>query len=123
LSKTDTSLDCLLIKQLSVDVSVGVFDWEHEVLQRIVIDVEAECDFSKAEVSDDIDDAISYADLSETIIDVCTAKHHKLLEHMSARICDALFDKYAISSLELSIAKPGAVLQAGSVGIKVKRRK
>ena len=103
--------------------SVGVFDWEHEVLQRVLIDLEAECDFSEAEVSDDIEDAISYAQVSETIIEVCTSKHHKLLEHMSARICDALFERYAISSLTLSIAKPGAVLQAGSVGIRVKRAK
>ena len=115
--------DCLFISQLSVDTSVGVFEWEHQVLQRVLIDVEAECDFSSAEVSDNIKDAISYADVSETIVAVCTSKHHQLLEHMAARICDALFDRYAISALTLSIAKPGAVLQAGSVGIKVKRQK
>jgi 7,8-dihydroneopterin aldolase/epimerase/oxygenase len=115
--------DCLFINQLSVDTSVGVFEWEHQVLQRVLIDVEAECDFSSAEVSDNIKDAISYADVSETIVAVCTSKHHQLLEHMAARICDALFDRYAISALTLSIAKPGAVLQAGSVGIKVKRQK
>lgn len=115
--------DCLFINQLSVDTSVGVFEWEHQVLQRVLIDVDAECDFSSAEVSDNIKDAISYADVSETIVAVCTSKHHQLLEHMAARICDALFDRYAISALTLSIAKPGAVLQAGSVGIKVKRQK
>lgn len=115
--------DCLFISQLSVDTSVGVFEWEHQVLQRVLIDVEAECDFSSAEVSDNIKDAISYAEVSETIVAVCTSKHHQLLEHMAARICDALFDTYAISALTLSIAKPGAVLQAGSVGIKVKRQK
>jgi dihydroneopterin aldolase len=115
--------DCLFISQLSVDTSVGVFEWEHQVLQRVLIDVEAECDFSSAEVSDNIKDAISYAEVSETIVAVCTSKHHQLLEHMAARICDELFDTYAISALTLSIAKPGAVLQAGSVGIKVKRQK
>ena len=118
-----TRSDCLFISQLSVDTSVGVFDWEHKVLQRVLIDLEAECDFSLAEVSDNIRDAISYAEVSETIIAICTSKHHQLLEHMAARICDELFDRYAISSLTLSIAKPGAVLQAGSVGIKVKRQK
>lgn len=115
------SMDIVFIEQLEVDASIGVFDWEREVKQKLILDLELQGDFSKAMVSDGLEDAIDYAKVCEVMREIVLQKHHDLLEHLAGKILDALFETFPCKALKLKIAKPGAVKEAKSVGITVSR--
>lgn len=113
--------DQVLIEALEIDASIGVFDWEKEIKQKLVFDLSLQCDFSIAAKSDEIDDAINYVAVCEEIEKVTLAKHYQLLESLADTIIKCLFKSFNISAVGLRINKPGAVAKTRSVGVRVYR--
>ncbi|MFT6903725.1 MAG: dihydroneopterin aldolase [Oleiphilaceae bacterium] len=123
LSIHSNNSDNVLIESLALDASIGVFDWEKKIKQRLVFNLELVCDFSKAAMSDDIHDAVNYAQVCEEIEILINLKHYQLLEFLAERICCHLFEVFAISAINLSIHKPDAVSKTKSVGVAVFRER
>ncbi|EEQ1560646.1 FolB domain-containing protein, partial [Escherichia coli] len=55
-------MDIVFIEQLSVITTIGVYDWEQTIEQKLVFDIEMAWDNRKAAKSDDVADCLSYAD-------------------------------------------------------------
>jgi len=117
------SLDTVFIEGLACEASIGVFDWEREVKQTLVLDLELGVDFSLASESDLIDHAVSYAEVSAFVITLVQSKHHDLLEHLAEKISRAVFGAFPVESISLKLAKPGAVPEAKNVGVKIVRER
>ncbi len=115
--------DTVLIDALELDASIGVFDWEKKIKQRLVFNLELSCDFSKASISDDISDAVNYAQVCDEIEMLVAQKHYQLLEFLAECICSHLFKSFAVSAIKLSIFKPEAVAKTKSVGVRVFRER
>lgn len=113
--------DEVFIDSFEVDASIGVFDWEKEIKQRLVFDLTLQCDFSAASESDEIDDAIDYVAVCEQIERITLAKHYQLLEALADTIVTSLFKSFELHAITLKISKPGAVAKARSVGVKISR--
>ena len=113
--------DIVFIDRLEIEASIGVYDWEKEIKQRLLVTIDLETDFSLAACSDEVSDAISYADVAQLIDDLVREQHHNLLEHLAARLSDALFDRFMIFKMRLKIEKPGAVMRTQSVGVEIYR--
>ena len=60
-------MDKVLISDLYVEAVIGFYHWEHEEPQPLVIDLELGTDFSDAFVSDDLGDALNYAEIRKQI--------------------------------------------------------
>tara|TARA_R110001592_G_scaffold1911_1_gene11842 strand:- start:20855 stop:21250 length:396 start_codon:yes stop_codon:yes gene_type:complete len=113
--------DQVLIDGLELDASIGVFEWEKKIKQRLVFNLELACDFSKAMITDDIQDAVNYAQVCQEIEHIIELKHYQLLEFLAETICRHLFKCFAISAIKLNILKPEAVAKTKSVGVTVFR--
>lgn len=113
--------DIVFIEGLAVETVVGVYDWEREVTQRLVIDVEMAWDNRKPGSSDDVADALDYARVSERI-DACLKQlQPRLLERAAEALAAMLQDEFGVAWLRLAIRKPGAVTAAGAVGVQIER--
>lgn len=118
-----TMSDKVLIQDLELEASIGVFDWEKKIKQRLVFNLELSCDFAKASETDNIEDAVNYAQVCEEIESLLSLKHYQLLEYLAERVCHQLFDSFPISAIQLSIYKPEAVSKTKSVGVSVFRER
>ncbi len=116
-----TQSDVVFIKGLKVEAVIGVFDWERAITQPLLIDIALETDISRAAVSDDVSDALSYKEVCDDVSVWCKEIQAKLLEHLAAQISDKLFAKYDCQKITLSIAKPTAIAQADAVGVQITR--
>lgn len=119
----DAQSDIVFIEGLELDASIGVFEWEKKIKQRLIFNLQLSCDFSKASRSDDIQDAVNYAQVCEEIETLMGLQHYQLLEFLADRICQHLFESFAISAIKLSIFKPEAVPKTTSVGVTVFRER
>lgn len=115
--------DVVFVQGLQLEASVGVFDWEKTIRQKLIIDLELYTDFSAAAQSDALDDAVDYAAVCERIHAVIRQDHYQLLERLAEAIIRALFDQFNVARIVLRIHKPGAIPGTDSVGVKVDRRK
>lgn len=113
--------DCIFINDLTVFATIGVYDWEQQITQKLVIDVQMLWDSTLAAQTDDVQYCLNYAEVSQYIIQYVTAKPFKLLETLAHQLIDSLIVEFAIPAIRLTIKKPSAVPQASSVGIVVQR--
>ena len=58
--------DKVFIHELTVFASIGVYDWEHTIKQRLVFNLEMEWDFTEAVKNDDVAHCLNYAEVSQT---------------------------------------------------------
>ena len=116
-----TQSDVVFVKGLKVEAVIGVFDWERAITQPLLIDIALETDISRAAVSDDVSDALSYKEVCDDVSEWCKEIQAKLLEHLAGQISDKLFAKYDCQKITLSIAKPTAIAQADAVGVQITR--
>ena len=61
-------MDIVFIEQLSVITTIGVYDWEQTIEQKLVFDIEMAWDNRKSARSDDVADCLSYADIADTVV-------------------------------------------------------
>lgn len=117
-------MDIIFIEALRVDTVIGVFDWEKEFEQPLYFDVEMQTNILAAAESDNINQTVSYKDVSDFIIDWCEQHQYDLLESLAEAICQALLNLFAgIQQITLKVKKPHAVPKASSVGIQICRQR
>ncbi|MFT7339136.1 MAG: dihydroneopterin aldolase [Marinobacter maritimus] len=113
--------DSVLIESLVVETVVGVYDWEREVAQVLVLDLEMAWDNRIPGASDDVADALDYASVSALAVQCLKELKPKLLEHGAEVLAERLQREFGIGWLRLTLRKPGAVPAARSVGVCIER--
>ncbi|MBP6513995.1 MAG: dihydroneopterin aldolase, partial [Steroidobacteraceae bacterium] len=53
-------MDKIFLRELSCEAVIGIFDWERQVKQSIMIDLEMSADIRRAARTDHIDDTLNY---------------------------------------------------------------
>ncbi|MEI2265482.1 bifunctional dihydroneopterin aldolase/7,8-dihydroneopterin epimerase [Erwinia sp. CGal63] len=114
-------MDIVFIEQLSVITTIGVYDWEQTISQKLVFDVEMAWDNSKAAASDDVNDCLSYADVSAAIIDHVANGRFALVERVAEEVASLLLERFNSPWIRIKLSKPGAVAQARQVGVIIER--
>ena len=114
-------MDTVFIKGLKAASVIGCYDWERDIRQTLVIDLELEADFTRAAQTDALEDALDYAAISQRIIAVCDESRFQLLEALADHLAQLLLAEFGIAELRMTITKPGAVSEADGVGVVIER--
>ncbi|NUA48910.1 bifunctional dihydroneopterin aldolase/7,8-dihydroneopterin epimerase [Dickeya solani] len=114
-------MDIVFIEELSVITTIGVYDWEQTIQQKLMFDIEMAWDNRPAADSDDVADCLSYADVSEAVIELVAGGRFALVERVAEEVAARLMQRFGIPWLRLKVSKPGAVAQARSVGVVIER--
>lgn len=113
--------DDVLIEGLAVEAIIGVYDWEREVSQRLLLDLEMAWDNRVPAASDDVSDALDYARVSERVSAYLVQARPQLLETAAEGITSLLQDEFGVRWVRLTLRKPGAVPAAAAVGVRIER--
>ncbi|PKI12964.1 dihydroneopterin aldolase [Colwellia sp. 12G3] len=116
-------MDKVFIKGLSIQTTIGFFQWEKEIKQTLVIDLAMGWNTANAALNDDLAKTLDYADISVTIERFANDNPVDLIETLAERLASYLMTQYHIPWLKLSIGKPGAVHNAQTVGVEIERGK
>ena len=111
-------MDIVFIEQLSVITTIGVYDWEQTIEQKLVFDIEIAWDNRKAA---DNDDCLSYADISERVIAHVEGGKFALVERVAEEVADLLLETFQSPWVRIKVSKPGAVARAANVGVIIER--
>ncbi|SFC44217.1 dihydroneopterin aldolase [Pseudoalteromonas denitrificans] len=114
-------MDKVFITQLHVDTIIGVYDFEKETEQSLFFDIEMLTDIRAAANSDDINDTVDYAVVSERIIKHVKAKPVELLETLVEQIAEFILTEFNVTQVKVRVSKPAAVKAAVTVGVEIIR--
>ncbi|WP_413111183.1 dihydroneopterin aldolase [Thaumasiovibrio sp. DFM-14] len=116
-------MDTVFIEQLEVITTIGVYDWEQEIKQKLVLDIEMAHDNRAAGGSDDVADALDYAQVSQAVTQFITAGRFLLVERVAEEVAALIMTSFNVPWVKIQLRKPGAVVNARSVGVCIERGK
>ncbi len=100
----------ITVKNLKCPCVIGVYPQERKIEQILFIDIELRGDFTKATLSDCVDDTIDYASVAQETIKIAQVSKSQLIEHLARKITAHLFSFYAqLSSCSIKIKKTSAI--------------
>jgi dihydroneopterin aldolase len=114
-------MDIVFIEQLSVITTIGVYDWEQTIEQKLVFDIEMGWDNRAAAKSDDVTDCLSYADISDVVVSHVEGQRFALVERVAEEVADLLLSRFNSPWVRIKLSKPGAVARAANVGVVIER--
>lgn len=123
MTNTSNTPDKLIIRDLSVLMSVGIHDFEKTKEQRVIINVEIGITPHNGAQSDDIEDVLSYADIILAVETIAHEQHFNLLEKFVENIADKLLTYPQALYLRLRAEKPDIFVRAAGVGVEIFRQK
>ncbi|MGX7111625.1 dihydroneopterin aldolase [Gemella cuniculi] len=102
----------LFVKNIEVFAHHGLFPEENKLGQNFIFEVECDVKYKTALFNDNINDSVSYADITQTIVEVTTQSTFNLLERLAGEILKNLFNKFPeITYIKLKINKPAAPIK------------
>ncbi|MDP2143060.1 MAG: dihydroneopterin aldolase [Gallionella sp.] len=116
-------MDIIFLRELKVETLIGVYEWEKRVPQTLQIDLDIALPSSRACETDDIADALNYADIVRRIQAELAARHFHLLEALAEHIAMLLLDEFKAPWAKVSVAKLQAIRGSKMVGISIERGK
>ena len=114
-------MDRVFIEELTIFAQIGVYDWEQQIKQKLVFDLEMALDCKQAAETDDVAYCLNYAEVSQVIIDYVESKPFLLIERVAYEVADLLESRYQLQGLKIKLSKPKAVAQARNVGVLIVR--
>jgi dihydroneopterin aldolase len=120
-NSTLTNMDIIFLRELKIDTLIGVYEWEKRVPQTLQIDLEIALPSSLACQTDNIDDALNYADIVRDIQKALASRHYNLLEALAESIAQILIEDFKAPWVKVSLAKLQAIRGSKMVGICIER--
>ncbi len=114
-------MDIVYLRELTVETVIGVYDWEREVKQIVVLDIEVATDVAAAAATDRIEDAIDYKSLAKRVGQFVGESEFRLVETLAERTAQLVLEEFGASWLRLNVNKRGAVTGAKDVGVVIER--
>lgn len=114
-------MDIIYLHDLRIDTVIGVFDWERQVKQTLILDLDMGSDIRRAAVSDDLADTLNYKAVAKRVIDFVEHSEFQLVETLAERVAELILSEFGVPWLRLRLNKQGAVRGARDVGVVIER--
>lgn len=120
-ARTTSVLDITFLHGLKIDCIIGVWDWERQTRQTIIIDLDMAADIMRAAASDDINDVLDYKAVARRVTEFVEVSDFQLVETLAEKIAALVLEEFDIPWVRVRINKRGAVRGARDVGVVIER--
>jgi 7,8-dihydroneopterin aldolase/epimerase/oxygenase len=93
------------------------------VQQTIILDIEIGYDFSKACLSDAIEDTIDYGAVVARIRQTLSENSFQLVEALAQHICQLILTEFGAQKVKIKVAKPNILPGLKALGVTIERQK
>ena len=114
-------MDIIFLRELKVTTLIGIYEWEKRVPQTLQLDLDIALPDSRACQTDDIKDALDYADVAQHIQMVLSEGHFSLLETLAEHIAQIILKDFKAPWVKVSVAKLQAIRNCKMVGVSIER--
>ncbi len=116
-------MDIIFLGGLQIETIIGIYDWERETKQTVILDIEMAFDIQEAAKTDDIQHTLDYKAVSKRIIAFVESNHFFLVEKLTVEIANVILNEFNVPWVKITLNKKGAIRGASDVGIIIERGK
>ena len=114
-------MDIIYLNDLRIDTVIGIYDWERQTKQTVILDIQMAADIRKAASSDAIEDTLNYKAVAKRLFSFVGESEFQLVETLAERVCDILLNEFDIPWCRLQLNKQGTLRGVRDVGIIIER--
>jgi len=114
-------MDIIYLKELKIDTIIGVYAWERQFKQTVILDLEMATDIRSAAATDNIADTLNYKAVAKRLIEFVSHSEFQLIETLAERVAEIVLTEFEVQWVRLCLNKRGAVRGARDVGIMIER--
>ena len=114
-------MDSIFLHGIETKCMVGVWEWEKQITQKIVVDLDMKADIATPAASDELGDTLNYKAVAESVIEMLEASRFQLIETMAEEVAKLVMDSFSVTWVKVRINKGGAVKHVRNVGVEVER--
>src|ERR1017187_9448459 len=114
-------MDKIFIRALKAETIIGIFDWERQVKQTVLIDIELSADNRKAALSDSVDDTLNYKRVAKRVLAFVEASKFHLVEALAEHVAMLILEEFGVAWVSIVLSKPGAIRTSRDVGVALER--
>lgn len=114
-------MDIIYLNDLRIDTVIGVYDWERQMRQTIIFDIEMATDIKKAANSDDIEDTLDYKSVAKRLFSYVGDSEFELVETLAESVAEIILAEFNTPWVRLRLNKKGAVQGVRDVGVIIER--
>ena len=89
-------MDIVFLRDLRIETVIGIYDWEREIRQPVVLDIEMAADTARAAATDRIEDALDYHAVSERLRAFVGASSFRLVETLAERCAAIVLEEFGV---------------------------
>ena len=113
----------ILIKELTLDLKLGYYEFEKEKPQRVKFSLEIDYEDKKPTSDKDIKSIVNYGQVVKLIKKLTKNKHYNFLETLAEDVFDELFKDKRIDKISLQIEKLEIMKDCSAVGIQISKKR
>lgn len=114
----------IFFSQLALDARIGILEHELRATQPLHIDAEFDVTITQDVEDQNIQSVLDYRLLRQAIVEECTRTHINLLETLSERLVERVFNDFPdVLQARIRISKPSAFSDCAGVGIEIIRER
>ena len=114
-------MDKIFIHALKTETIIGIFDWERQVRQTVLVDIEISADIRKAALTDSIDDTLNYKRIAKSVLAFVEASQFHLVETLAEHLAMLVLEEFGVAWVSIILSKPGAIRSSRDVGVALER--
>jgi dihydroneopterin aldolase len=114
-------MDIIYLSDLKIETVVGIYGWERQIKQTVVLDLAMATDIRQAAITDRIEDTLNYKAVAKRLIEFVSHSDFQLIETLAESVAEIVMTEFSVSWIRVKLNKPGAVRGARDVGVIIER--
>lgn len=120
LNMPSTAVRRVFLRNIEINMNIGVHDFEKEAAQRVIINVDLYVSLAKTTpTADDLAEVVDYDFVRNTILDIIAPGHIQLQETLCDEIIKRMLQHPLVIATRVSTEKPDVYTDCESVGVEV----
>lgn len=113
--------DRVIIEDLRIPASIGVYPHEKIQPQTIVLNIEMGLAAQTCFRSDRVEDTIDYAAVADALRRLAVSRHFNLIEHLAEQMSNVVLSRFGASWVKMRVGKIGVIPDAKCAAVAITR--
>ncbi|MGC8661459.1 MAG: dihydroneopterin aldolase [Nitrososphaeria archaeon] len=107
------------INGLAVYCVIGANEWERNIKQKVIVDIDLWVDELEAINSDELEDAVNYKKLKDGVLQFVSASSYHLIEALAYNVAKLCLKENKVKKVRVKVSKPGAISYAEEAAFEI----
>ncbi len=116
-------MDSVYLRDIELQARIGVYAWEQQIDQKLIMNLTLSCDCAAAARTDDLSLGVDYGAVLQRVQAHVAQARVKLLETLAEQIAQLILAEFPVQAVKVDVAKVFIFPQVARTGVVIERQR